>query len=91
MKNPDDYTVLNAGFVRGVTELMVNGVNLGTKWYGEHAYSIDGKLQKGRNMIVIKVTTPLGNYANSLVNNRTAKRYAHTMKSLGLENPVCIY
>lgn len=91
VKNPDDYTVLNAGFVRGVTELMVNGVNLGTKWYGEHAYSIDGKLQKGRNMIVIKVTTPLGNYANSLVNNRTAKRYAHTMKSLGLENPVCIY
>ena len=91
VENPEYYTVLNAGLVRGVTELIVNGENLGTKWYGEHAYSIDGKLQKGNNTVTIKVTTPLGNYANSLVNNRTAKRYAHTMKSLGLENPVCIY
>ena len=91
VENPDAYSVLNVGKARGVTELYLNGEKIGLNWYGEHKYAIGGKLKKGDNTLTVKVVTPLGNYANSLVNNRTAKRYAHSMRALGLEGPVRMY
>ena len=89
--NPDSYSVIDLGSVRGVSEVYVNGEKLGTGWYGDHRFRLKGKMKKGNNIITIKVITPLGNYANSLKTNKTAKRYAHSMKSLSLEHGVFVY
>lgn len=89
--NPDSYSVIDLGSVRGVSEVYVNGEKLGTGWYGDHRFRLKGKMKKGNNIITIKVITPLGNYANSLKTNKTAKRYAHSMKSLGLEHGAFVY
>lgn len=89
--DPEAFSVLDAGKVRGITELYVNGVKAGVCWYGDHRFDIGGLLKAGANTLTLKVVTPLGNYADSLVENRTAKRYAHTMKSLGLEEEVKLY
>ena len=89
--DPEAFSVLDAGKVRGITELYVNGVKAGVCWYGDHRFDIGGLLKAGANTLTLKVVTPLGNYADSLVENLTAKRYAHTMKSLGLEEEVKLY
>lgn len=89
--NPEMFSVIDLGSVRGVSELYINGEKLGVCWYGNHRFNVKGKLRKGNNIIMIKVTTPLGNYANSLEDNKTAKRYAHSMKTLGLEHRIFMY
>lgn len=91
VENPEAYSVINTGTARGVVELYVNGEQAGTNWYGDHAFDVKGKLKKGANTLTVRVTTVLGNYCNSLVNNATAKRYAHSMRQLGLEGPVRMY
>ena len=91
VENPEIYRVINLGISRGVTELFVNGEQVGINWYGDHAFDIKGKLRKGKNELTVKVVTVLGNYCNSLTDNRTAKRYAHSTRQLGLEGPVRMY
>ena len=85
------FSVIDLGSVRGVSELYINGEKLGVCWYGNHRFNVKGKLRKGNNIIMVRVTTPLGNYANSLEDNKTAKRYAHSMKTLGLEHRIFMY
>lgn len=87
----DTFSVIDLGSVRGVTELYLNGEKMGTCWYGNHRYDVRGHVAEGRNVITVKVTTPLGNYADSLTDNQTAKRYAHSRRSLGLEHDVYLY
>ncbi|RYE24309.1 MAG: hypothetical protein EOP45_05965 [Sphingobacteriaceae bacterium] len=85
---------LNLGKVYGVSELIVNGENLGTRWYGDHLYNISGKLKKGNNSIMIKVTTTLGNYMSSLQTNKDAIKWVisrnQPLYSAGLIGPIQI-
>jgi hypothetical protein len=50
----------------GVTQVIINGKSLGSKWYGLHDYDIDSCLKPGTNEIEIIYTTLLSNYCRSL-------------------------
>jgi hypothetical protein len=72
----EDWTFLDLGLQEQITEVMMNGQPLGLQWWGRHLYHIGkGILQKGENILKITYTTTLGNYANSLSENRAAKQW----------------
>lgn len=75
VEEPEGLTTINLGDVQGVSELAVNGQNMGVRWYGRHIYNISGSLVKGKNSISIKITTVAGNYLKSLKDNPTAQRW----------------
>ncbi len=88
---------LNLGKVFGVSELFVNGVNAGTKWYGRRIFHVERFLKKGNNNIEIKIATTMGNYLKSLTDNPIAQywtnegRTIQPLQSMGLLGPVRIY
>jgi len=57
--------ILDLGKTYGVTEVTVNGQNLGSRWYGRHRYRLDHAAQPGYNKIEIKLTTTLYNYCRT--------------------------
>ena len=88
---------LNLGKVFGVAELMVNGQNAGTRWYGRRIYNVERFLKEGKNNIEVIVTTTMGNYLKSLKDNRVAQywtnegRTIQPIQSIGIAGPVTIY
>ena len=50
----------------GVTKVSLNGMSLGSRWYGEHVYEIDGQMRLGPNTIEIEYTSLLWNYCRSI-------------------------
>ncbi|UMB54110.1 hypothetical protein MKD41_01210 [Lutibacter sp. A64] len=92
INNDDDFTHIDLGDVNeGITELYVNGKNIGKRWYGKAVYPISGYLTKGENNLEIHYTSVLANYCKSLKNNpmshQWTKRYNDKV-STGLEGPV---
>jgi hypothetical protein len=90
ISEPQDFSYLDLGIVRGISELMVNGKSLGLTWYGFHNYDLKDSLQKGENDIRVIITTVLGNYIKSLEDNPVGQRWTHRQrfKSMGLIGPV---
>jgi len=88
--HPETYHFIDLGNVSGVSEVMINGESLGIRWYGRHRFPVAGNLMKGSNDIRIRVTTTLGNYIKSLVDNPTAQRWTRGQEyhSLGVLGPV---
>ena len=88
--NPD--AILDLGKVTDITEVVVNGENVGTRWYGEPTYPLKGILRKGTNTIEITLTTTLFNYCRTLKDNPAVSRWITTDKpeSSGLKGPVRI-
>jgi len=62
VNNTAAIRTLNLGKVHGVSEVTLNGKNLGNRWYGDHIYIVKGILKQGENSLSIKLTTTLGNY-----------------------------
>jgi len=94
--NVDDsrgLTYLDLGDVQGVSELTLNGKNMGVRWYGNHTYDISGSLVKGNNSLSIKLTTIAGNYLKSLKNNQTAQRWTKGQPyyPVGMMGPVELF
>jgi len=87
---------LDLGKVYGISDLIINGKNAGTKWYGRRAYVMEGLLQKGSNLLEIKVVTVMGNYMKTLKDNQTAQywtnnvRKSQPIQSMGLVGPITI-
>jgi hypothetical protein len=81
---------LDLGLVHGVSEVRLNGVPQGVRWYGRHLYNIMSGLKGGENQIEVKVTTHLGNYVRTLKDNPSAARWAswYPLESLGMLGPV---
>jgi len=75
----------------GVTEVIINGTNLGTRWYGLHEYELGSCLKAGTNQIEIVYTTLLFNFCKSL-ENVEAKRWIgnRDLISTGLLGPVVL-
>ncbi len=75
----------------GVTQIIMNGTNLGSRWYGLHDYNIDSCLRTGTNEIEIIYTTLLFNYCRSL-DLVEAKRWngKRDLISNGLSGPVVL-
>lgn len=78
-----------------ICEVWVNGKPAGVKWFGERVYDITGLLRPGDNTIEIKVTTLMGNYIQTLKDNKVAQRFVIKRKqpyvSAGLIGPVKLY
>ena len=89
-------TVLNLGKVYGISQVLVNGVDCGVKWYGNRIYDIADQLHTGSNEIEVRVVTVLGNYMHTLTDNATAQKFTAGRKewptlSLGILGPVTLY
>ncbi len=67
------HTHIDLGDVQGVSELTLNGQNLGTRWYGAHVYPAGKALKKGENKLSVKLTTITGNYLKGLTDNPVAQ------------------
>lgn len=97
LSNPANIRYMDLGKVFGIAELIVNGENLGVKWYGRKAYTIGNLLKKGNNSIEIKVTTVMLNYMKSLTENAIAQYWTNNIKkeqplqSMGLAGPVNLF
>ena len=63
---------LELGVLHSVSELWVNGLSLGVRWFGNQTYDISHAVTKGPNDLKIRLTTTLGNYVKTLKDNRTA-------------------
>ena len=66
---------LNLGRLHCVSELEVNGVPLGQRWYGDHLYEISTAIHPGTNYLSIKLVTTLGNYMKTLKRNKAAQAW----------------
>ncbi len=90
-------TIINLGKVYGLSELTINGINCGVKWYGRRIFRIGEHLKQGKNTIEIKVVTSMGNYMKSLTGNPIAQYWTNEknkiqpIQSMGLIGPVTIY
>ncbi|KPL11123.1 MAG: hypothetical protein AMS26_20695, partial [Bacteroides sp. SM23_62] len=70
------WAFLDLGIEKHITEVKLNGENLGVKWWGRHLYHLaPGILKEGENQLEIIYTTTLANYANSLTGNEVARRW----------------
>ena len=88
--DPEQFTYLDLGTVKGISEVSINGNTRGTQWYGQHIYETGNSLEPGENEITIKVTTVLGNYVKSLTDNEVAQRWTRgqELNKTGLIGPV---
>jgi len=86
------HTMLALGEVHDISEVRLNGKPLGTRWWGDHTYDTAGALKAGKNVLEVKVTTVLFNYAYSLKNDPMIQRWLlqrpRRILSEGLLGPV---
>ena len=89
--------VINLGKVFGTSELRINGVSCGVKWYGRRIFSIEKYLKPGINTVEVAVTTSMGNYMKSLTDNPVAQYWTNAgtknqpLQSMGMTGPVSCY
>ena len=97
LSNKNNFEWINLGKVFGVSELLINGENAGTKWYGKRIYQIGNFLKNGNNKFEVQLTTTMGNYLKSLTDNPIAQfwtnegRTIQPLHSMGMVGPVTIY
>jgi hypothetical protein len=96
----DDKTKIqyaDLGKVFGISELFINGMSAGVKWYGRRIYPVADLLKIGDNEILIKIVTTMGNYMKSLTDNKIAQywtnegRKIQPLEPTGLLGPVIYY
>jgi hypothetical protein len=91
--NLESGKFLDLGKVHGVSELSVNGVSRGVRWYGKRIFS----LEKGENRLQVTVTATLGNYMKTLTKNPVAQYWTNEgrrnqpIQSMGMAGPVTIW
>lgn len=95
--NDPEGMTLNLGKVYGTSELKINGVSCGIKWYGRRIFSIGKYLKPGMNTVEVTVTTSMGNYMKSLTDNPIAQYWTNSgtknqpLQSMGMTGPVSCY
>lgn len=86
---------LNLGKVCEIAEVKINGRPAGVKWFGRRILDVNGLLHRGSNTIEVKVTTLMGNYMQTLKDNKVAQRFVikrnAPLRSMGLLGPVRLY
>jgi len=95
--NAPDEMILNLGKVYGTSELKINGVSCGVKWYGRRIFNIEKYLKTGMNTVEVVVTTSMGNYMKSLTDNPIAQYWTNAgtknqpLQPMGMTGPVSCY
>src|SRR4030095_9190415 len=82
LKGKNKIEWLDLGKVFGVSELLVNGENAGTKWFGKRKYQIGKLLKNGNNNIEVHLTTTMGNYMKSLTDNPIAQFWTNEGRTI---------
>ncbi|MDR1518031.1 MAG: hypothetical protein LBS52_08070 [Dysgonamonadaceae bacterium] len=87
LENVADYHWLDLGKVYGVSEVYVDGMEIGNHWYGRHLYALPGDIS-GKTL-QIKIITTVGNYIKSSPKNHAN----HWVRGggwthVGIEGPV---
>ncbi len=86
---------INLGKVADICELKVNGKDAGMKWFGDRVYDISSLVRGGENTIEVKVTTLMGNYIQTLKDNKVAQRFVLRRNQpyvpAGLIGPIQLY
>ena len=84
-----DIKYMDLGDVQGVSELVLNGKLLGSRWFGAHRYDISQALVRGENKLSIKLTTIVGNYLKSLEDNPVAMAWTRHQEHypMGITGP----
>lgn len=88
---PPGYHYLDLGKVYGISEVTVDGTNLGNRWYGRHLYQLPEHILNASPVeIEIKLTTTIGNYLKSQTNNPTAQSWLRRQdyQPTGIRGPV---
>jgi len=88
LDNATGYHWLDLGRVYGVSEVTLDGVSLGNKWYGRHLYAIPG--DASGKTLQIKIATTVGNYLKSSPNNAVGQAWVRdkSRTHTGLVGPV---
>ncbi|RYY22713.1 MAG: hypothetical protein EOP41_06965 [Sphingobacteriaceae bacterium] len=95
--DPAKVKYINLGQVHGLSDISINGVSMGAKWYGRRIYPVKEAFKTGINTIEITITTSMGNYMKTLVDNPIAQKWTNNPRrpqpaqSMGLIGPVTIY
>lgn len=78
---------------KGITELKINGRDIGINWYGQPLFDISKDISKGKNKIEIKYTTVLNNYCISLTDDPTVRQWTSGSGKIpiGIENIYTIH
>jgi hypothetical protein len=90
ISDPNQRYWLDFGRLHCVSELEINGIPQGSRWYGDHLYEISSAIRAGKNYLSIKLVTTLGNYMKTLKHNKAAEVWTkHTpFVPMGLIEPV---
>lgn len=82
-------TILSLGKVYGISEVTLNGTNLGHKWHGAHIYDVSNSLRIGTNILEVKIITTLSNFF-SVWDNPVAQIWTRDRQpvSEGMTGPV---
>lgn len=83
-------SLIDLGEVHSTSEVSLNGIPLGSRWWGRHRYAIGQALQPGHNELRIKVSTVLANLMQHKVDDPVAQRWASWAPPIpaGLVGPV---
>ncbi len=83
---------IDLGKVQGVTELSVNGLALGVRWYGKQIFEVGSALKAGENLLSVKLTSIAGNYLKCLKDHRVAQRWTSHQEyyPVGILGPVIL-
>ncbi len=66
---------IDLGDVQGITELFINGLSMGVRWYGDHIFNVGSAIKSGENQLTVKLTTITGNYLKGLKDHKVAQRW----------------
>ncbi|RZK41789.1 MAG: glycoside hydrolase family 2 [Pedobacter sp.] len=98
LTDPSSLNFIDLGKVFGIADLMVNGKQIGSTWYGRNAFKVKNAFTKGSNHIQVKVTTVMLNYMKSLTENAVAqywsnnsKRKEQPLQSMGMVGPIHLF
>ncbi len=82
--------ILDLGEVHDLSEVTLNGLALGSRWWGRHRYALTGLVRPGPNHLQIKVATMLANLMQHKKDDAAAQRWAGWAPpiSAGLVGPV---
>jgi alpha-L-rhamnosidase len=83
-------SVLDLGEVYDVSDVTLNGVELGVRWWGRHRYELKDVVHAGRNHLQVKVATMLANLMQHKKDDAAAQRWASWAPPIpaGLVGPV---
>ena len=88
--HPSQHTIIDLGHLHSVSQVEINGHLIGTRWYGIHTYDVSDALTPGKNEVTIRVVSTLGDYMQTLTDNKTARAWTEDTPfyPMGLTQPV---